>query len=70
MILLDKILMGVIFLIVSVSVILMYRTTRKGPRLRGMQFWSVHFWNGVERLHNAYLSERKKREKDQRRLGR
>jgi hypothetical protein len=72
MILLDKILIGVIFLMVIILLILMYRVIRKDPYFRRMLFWrDIDFWNRFERFqpdeNTALLNRRKKREKDQRR---
>lgn len=61
---LDEVLVSVITLVVIILVTLIYLARRKGPRLRGIMPWRTGFWNGVERLHNAYLSARAKRKKD------
>lgn len=61
---LDEVLVSVITLVVIIFVTLIYLVRRKEPRLRGIMPWRTGFWNGVERLHNAYLSAREKRKKD------
>ena len=61
---LNEVLVSVITLVVIIFVALIYLARRKEPRLRGIMPWRTGFWNGVERLHNAYLSAREKRKKD------
>ena len=71
MILLDKILMGVVFLMVIVLLIMLYQEIRKDPYFRKMLFWrDIAFWNRFEGFQPdkniALLSRPKKRDKDQR----
>ena len=78
MILLDKILIGIILLMVGVFVLLIYRQVRKDPDLwltpkvwDAPRMWCREVWSFVWKLqpeeNRGLLSRRKKREKDQRR---